>query len=307
MKCLLVTVLLVGAAAPLHAQDQAFARSAVTSGRETSSMTTARELYASARYDEALAVLNGMLSTDRMTPADVKVIEQYRSFCLLALGRGEEAETAITAVVNADPFYKPADDEVSPRIRSTFADVRQRLLPTIASSRYASAKAIYDRKEFAAAEQQFRQVLALLEDPQMSGRLADLRTLAAGFLELATAAAAPPPAPKPEEPPPPPPVAAPVVPQIYATGDAGVTPAVTIRQELPPVPAAITSSVREQGLLEIVIDPQGRVSAMTLRTRVHPVYDTILLNAASEWKYRPAMLNGKPVPFRKLIQFTVKK
>ena len=58
----------------------------------------ARDLYASARYDEALAVLNELRPSDSATAVvDRKSIEQYRSLCLLALGRGTEAESAIAA------------------------------------------------------------------------------------------------------------------------------------------------------------------------------------------------------------------
>ena len=68
-------------------------------------LTAARDLYASARYDEALAVLNGMPSNGGA--ADRRAIEQYRSLCLLALGRGSEAESAIAAVVTVDPAVRP--------------------------------------------------------------------------------------------------------------------------------------------------------------------------------------------------------
>src|SRR3954468_3639839 len=157
---------------------------------------TARDLYASARYDEALAVLNDSSSavTDR------KSIEQYRSLCLLALGRGSEAESAIAAVVTADPMFVPGEADAPPGVRLAFSEVRQRLLPQIATTRYAAAKAAYDRKDYSAAEAQFRSLLTLLDDPQMGGRLPDLRTLANGFVELAAAAAAPPPEPKKPEP-----------------------------------------------------------------------------------------------------------
>ena len=156
----------------------------------------ARDLYASARYDEALAVLNDLRPSDSATAVvDRKSIEQYRSLCLLALGRGPEAESAIAAVVTADPSYHPGEAEASPRVRAAFSDVRRRLLPEIATSRYAEAKASFDRKDHVAAVQQFRQAISLLDDPDMGGRLGDLRTLSAGFLDLAIAAMAPPPAP----------------------------------------------------------------------------------------------------------------
>ena len=154
----------------------------------------ARDLYASARYDEALAVLDDIKPTSGGA-ADRKSIEQYRSLCLLALGRGSEAESAIAAVITADPSYQPGEAEASPRVRAAFSDVRRRLLPEIATMRYSRAKADFDRKNYAGAVQQFREVLALLNDPDMGGKLPDLRTLASGFLDLAAAAAAPPPAP----------------------------------------------------------------------------------------------------------------
>src|SRR5215212_575505 len=124
-------------------------------------LAAARDLYASARYDEALAVLNGLQPADR-GGADRKSIEQYRSLCLLALGRGSEAESAIAAVVTADPLFVPGEAEASPRVRAAFSDVRQRLLPEIANSKYAAAKAAYDRKEYATAELQFRDLVTLL-------------------------------------------------------------------------------------------------------------------------------------------------
>jgi hypothetical protein len=282
-------------------------------------IAAARDLYASARYDEALAVLNTLKPADDGA-TDRKSIEQYRSLCLLALGRGPEAEAAIAAVVTADPLFQPSESDASPRVRSAFSDVRQRLLPEIASQRYAGAKASFDRKEYAAAEQQFRELMALLDDPQMGSRLSDLRVLGAGFLELSAKAAAPPPpppaAPEPrKEEPAAPPAPAPAPAQVprpsptrvYVMGDPGVTPPVAVKQELPRVQSQITSQARQKGLLELVIDEQGRVASLTLRMGVHPLYDPILMGAAREWKYKPATMNGVPVKFRKLVQISVEK
>src|SRR6188768_1553666 len=152
----------------------------------------ARDLYASARYDEALAVLNDLRPADAGSAvADRKSIEQYRSLCLLALGRGSEAESAIAAVVTADPSYLPGEAEASPRVRAAFSDVRRKLLPEIAGNRYAEAKALFDRKDYTAAAAQFRLVVGLLDDPDMGGKLPDLRTLVTGFLDLSVAASTP--------------------------------------------------------------------------------------------------------------------
>lgn len=279
-------------------------------GPDTRSITAARELYASARYDEALAMLNGLRPSEASQPSDRKTIEQYRSLCLLALGRGEEAEAAIAAVVTADPFYQPSEAEASPRVRTTFSDVRQRLLPDLAISRYAQAKQAYDRKQFAEAAARFRELIVLLDDPMMNGRNGDMRTLVSGFVELATAAAAPPPAPK-EEPKPEPPApvkpAAPVVPKIYTADEPGIVPPATLRQDIPPVPASITQMTRTQGLLDLVIDDKGRLVSIVLRTSIHPTYDKMIVNAARDWKYKPATLDGTPVQFRKIVQVSVAK
>lgn len=273
------------------------------------SIGAARDLYTSARYDEALAVLNDLRpSASSGASSDVKSIEQYRSLCLLALGRGSEAETAIAAVVNADPAYLPGDSEASPRVRSAFSEVRKRLLPDIATKRYADAKSTFDRKDYAAATTQFKQVLALIDDPDMGGKLADLRTLASGFLDLSVAAT---PAPEPPKPaaaasaPVPPAPAEPDPNRIYTLNDSEVVPPVVVRQEVPRLTTAMKPQARSRGVVEIVIDQQGRVSAITVREPVQPMYDAELVSKAREWRYQPATMNGKPVKYRKMIQLNI--
>ena len=272
----------------------------------------ARDLYASARYDEALAVLNDLRPADASNAmSDRKSIEQYRSLCLLALGRGSEAESAIAAVVTADPSYLPNEAEASPRVRSAFSDVRRRLLPEIAGKRYLEAKASFDRKDHERAVQQFKSVIALLDDPDVGGRLPDLRTLSAGFLDLALAALTPPPAPsKPVAAAVPPP--APVKPQIdpsriYTMLDKDVTPPVIVRQEMPGLSPSIKGQSKDRGVIEVVIDELGRVSFAAIRSGVHPSFDSALLTNARDWKYQPAMRAGRPVKYRKMIQINVNR
>lgn len=293
MRTFICTVAFVAAAGVAAGQD---------------ALSTAKDLYASARYDEALAALNNLRVREDVSvkPADVRALEQYRSLCLLALGRSAEAEEAIANVIAVDPFYIPADGEAAPRIRTAFQDVRRRLLPEIATERYNMAKATYERKEFAAAADQFKQVVSLLNDADMQGRLSDLRTLAGGFLDLsvASAKAAEPPKPAVVTPPPPP---TPAPPKIYSGDDAGVSAPVIIRQQMPLVPATIMSQVRQNGILEVLIDEQGRVEAAMIRLSIHPLYDSMLLSAAADWRYQPARANGQAVKFRKRISVAVAK
>ncbi len=273
-------------------------------------LNAAKDLYASARYDEALSVLNGLRIGEAV---DRKSVEQYRSLCLLALGRASEAENAIAAVVKEDPTYRPGESE-SPRVRATFADVRKRLLPDLTTARYQSAKSAYDRRDWAAAEAQFRTVLTLIDDPDNTGRLTDLRVLAAGFLELSARAAAPPPPPVEPKPTPPPSIAAappapagPIPGKIYTADDENVTPPVVIRQDIPGIPQMMIAMSRPRGLVDIVIDELGRVVSMTMRGSIHPTYDGQVLSAARDWKYKPATLNGKPVRYRRLIAINVQR
>jgi len=305
---------------------------AMTGGvaRAADDLSAARELYASAAYEEALAALNRVRAAG--APAsDAFAVEQYRAFCLLALGRGAEAQSSIEALVVADPLYQPSS-EVSPRVRTAFSEVRRRLLPSIIPQQYAKAKAAFDRKDYVAAAAGFGQVLKVMADPevvQLAGQppLSDLRTLATGFQELSTKAIPPPPLPVaprpvaptatattvPAAPPltpaplPPLPAAAAVVPppaRIYSSYDARVLMPAVIRQDLPPFTGRLSDAAT--GALEIVINERGQVESATIRESVSLAYDRLAVDAARSWRYKPAMLDGVPVKFRKLISIAVK-
>ena len=275
------------------------------------SLSAARELYASAAYEDALAML-GRLNMKELPSTDGRVADQYRALCLLALGKTSEASQAIEAVVSADPAYHPSDNEVSPRVRSVFSDVRRRLLPGLVQQKYAQAKTSFDRKDYKTASAGFAQLLALFDDPDLAGAagrppLSDLRVLADGFHQLALQALAPPPAPEP-----PPVVAAPKpappapvidLSRIFAPDDANVVPPVIIRQMLPPFSGQIQKPL--VGTMEIVIDENGKVLSAVMRSPVEMNYDRQAVLAAMTWRYRPAMLNGTPVKFRKFIKVSL--
>jgi TonB family protein len=274
-------------------------------------LAAARDLYASAAYDDALSMLNRLRAADHPV-SQSRAIEQYRAFCLLALGRAADAEQAIEAVVAAEPSYHPSDSDVSPRVRSAFTSVRRRMLPAIIQQKYVQAKASFDRKDFAAAAAGFSQVLVGLADQDVASEamrppLSDLRTLAVGFEELAAKAAAPPPPPPPPPPapvatplPPPPPIA----PRIYSGDDPNVVAPAIVSQVLPMFPGQVM--IPRTGRIEVVIDESGAVESAVMAATVTPVYDGLALRAARNWRYKPATVNGEPVKFRKIVQITVK-
>ena len=152
-------------------------------------LARAKDLYNTAAYDEALLVLNRLRQTASST--DSTEIAGYQAFCLLALGRTLDARQALTALVKSDPLYRLSESSSSPRTRALFDEIRRELLPTIVQQTYDQAKAAYDRKEPDVAVREFDRVLALLDEPGLSGlpNMEDLRRLATGFRDLSKAAA----------------------------------------------------------------------------------------------------------------------
>jgi hypothetical protein len=273
-------------------------------------LAAARELYASASYDDALAVLDKLRSSNR-SAGQARAIEQYRAFCLLALGRAADAQQAIEAVVTAEPSYQPNESDVSPRVRTAFAEVRRRMLPVIIQQKYAQAKTAFDRKDFAAAATGFSQVLVTMADPAVSaeaGRppLSDLRMLAVGFEELSARAAAPPPPPPAPAvvaaPPPPPPM--PVANRVYSGEDRNVIPPNVISQTLPVFQGAVFAP--RYGLIEVLISETGDIESAVMTQTVTVAYDRLAVAAARKWRYTPATFNGVPVKYRKAVQISVK-
>ena len=276
------------------------------------SLSAARDLYASAAYEDALTVLN------RLEPAasnadQRRAIAQYRAFCLLALGRGTEAERAIEAVVIAHPSYHPSDEDASPRLRAAFSEVRRRKLPAIVQERYAGAKAAFERKDFEAAADVFRTVVELLSDPDIGAAasqppLSDLRTLAVGFRDLSATAAAPPPRPSPPPDPVPEPrpvvlaprPAAPAPPRIFDVDDSEVVPPLVVRQAMPTFPG--NSIPAGRGTVAVIIGETGDVESASMVQSLSAQFDRQIVEAARRWRYKPAMLNGTPVKFRRVVQ-----
>lgn len=283
--------LIAGAASvsPAYAQD---------------ALARAKTFYASADYEEALQLLETLKGKTSSTE-----VAAYQVFCLVALGRSDEAKQAIEAIVRTDPLFRPSEAQVSPRIRTFFEDVRRPLLPEIVRHSYAKAKDSYDRKEMVPATAEFDRVIALLDELGGTEQgVADLRTLSSGFRDLSKAASAPPPPPPPapvvvEAPPAP---AAPVTPpppaepSIYGMEHAAVKRPVALAKVMPnwrpenPTEERMSFS----GAVELVISEEGKVLSVTLIESVHPRYDAVLLEAAKGWTFRPATRNGVAVKFR---------
>ena len=278
------------------------------------SLAAAQQLYAKAEYHNALAMLGTLLAANP-SRQDRQSIELYRIFCLFAVNRVDDANSALEAMILRDPLYRPSIDVVPRRLRTAFSDARKRLLPTIIQEKYVVAKAAFDQGDYKVAATGFTQVLMALSDPDIAaeaeqGPLPDLRVLASGFHELAVRSLAPPTTPEVEAPTSTPAPAAVVAPRdiqgksrIYTAGDAGVTIPVVLRQDMPPFSLKVASEKR--GQVEVIIDETGAVESATIVTSLDPRYNALVLGAAKSWRYRPATVDGVPVKFRKRIQMTV--
>jgi tetratricopeptide (TPR) repeat protein len=270
-------------------------------------LSEAKALYAAASYEDALTALGRLDGALTLDPE----AHQYRALCLLALGRAQDAERAMEAMVAAAPGFVPSSDELSPKLLSLFADVRRKMLPGITRKLFAEAREHYHAKAHDRALKKFEQVLALASDPILkdSAELNDLRTLAAGFVDLAKAGAPAAPAaanganggtagaPSNEEP-------APVV-----SPNVGSKPPVAIRQVLPEwvPPDAVAAANEFSGAIKVVIGVDGRVKSASMVRPTHPLYDAMLLQAARNWVYRPATKQEQPVEAEKIIEIQLRK
>jgi TonB family protein len=270
-------------------------------------LRTARDLYASAAYEQALSELTRVRGG--MPPSSAGEMDAYRAFCLVALGRTAEAETVAESLLRKDPTLSiDRYPDASPRIEAIFTSVRNRVLPQMIRSEYKAARDLAgtDPEE---VESHLTYARQLLDHAQKIGAwddtLADLRLLVDGFLELArarpaAAAAAESPARDAGAPAAP----APRAPVEFRAGSVGVVPPVVVSQAVPHVPPALLDLVkrlRATETLELVIDERGRVDKVTVTQSVNSAYDALIRAAAREWKYKPAMKDGQPVRFVKTV------
>jgi hypothetical protein len=278
-------------------------------------LSIAKDLYASAAYEDALSALARVKDG---TPDLAQQVDQYRAFSLFALGRTAEAESVIETLIRRDPLVVPDARDASPRITALFGQVRKRLLPELIRDGYRSARPSIDKGDVAAAVPQLQQVRTLLDQAKTAGvsneALGDLGVLVEGFLDLAKsmteraaeeAAAAEKAAEAATAAVPEPAIRKPAV---YSSLDTDVVAPAPIRQTLPTIPHSIARTMaagKTSGVLEVTINEKGRIDQAIMREPVNPIFDSVVLSAAREWQYRPATKAGEPVKYVKRIGVSV--
>jgi hypothetical protein len=254
-----------------------------------------KELYAAAAYEDALAVVASL-------PAETRIpeMDQYRAFCLIALGQKQEAQVAIESLLTDNPLYQPDPAETSPRVIETFSEVRSRVLPAVTKKLYLDAKTALERKNRAAAVGGFETLLRVIGTiEERDETLDDMKVLAEGFLDLSRAL---PEAPKAE------PKAVPVNTTEETASSTASSPVwtrpVALKQDMPRwnAPDPISRRSEFTGVLRVRVGVDGRVQTAEMVKRVHPMYDALLLTAAESWMYEPARQDGVPVPADVLVE-----
>ena len=308
MKATAIVVLLVALAEPAYTQQDP--------------LVTAKDLYASAAYEEALTTLAPL--SESPAPDVARQANQYRAYCLFALGRTAEAEQVAEALVRKDPLARLTEGEVSPRIEKMLAAVRKRVLPSLIREEYKTARSALDAKNYTQAEPHLVRVSRMLTELRDSGvvddTLSDLSLLVDGFLGLSratseqqaarSASTAPANALSTDPPAPTPGASAPAARPGRGGGRASpvVVDPVVINQDVPPPPPSIAELMRRtsrKGLvIEVVIDERGDVQDALIVEAGEPTYDQIVLKRARQWKYRPATRDGVPVTYRKVVRVT---
>jgi TonB family protein len=187
-------------------------------------------------------------------------------------------------------------------------------VPAIAQQRYLAGKKLFDSADYAKALEEFTLVMQLVDElgaRANDSTLSDLKVLAGGFSDLAQRSIAPPkPSPAPESAPPKatPASNATVAPTPPATSSE-ISPPIVIAQQVPEYPPRLTAlavSAQMDGVVEVTIGADGLVKSVTVVKGIHPLYDELLIAAAKQWRYLPAMQNGRPVEFVKRLTVLVK-
>jgi hypothetical protein len=307
--------------------------SAATTVSAQGPLTKAKALYETANYEEALTTLATvhepeaqqyralcMLALGRAKDASVEVDSLIASAPTFEPSAEDVPPRFVSLVSDAKKRLLPSI------ARKTFSEAREQ---------FKSGDRAEALKKFDLVV-----TLASMGDFKDTSDAEDLRTLASGFIELARAtpparpaATAPVPAPEPPKVAETTAAAAPVssgapaptpatakaptpatskaptpatskAPPRSATAppaSADVIQPVAVRQIIPAIPAGITGQGSPTASVRVEIGMDGHVVKASMQQSAHPLYDRLVLQAAREWLYTPAMLNGRPVPSEKVV------
>ena len=255
----------------------------------------ARTLYTAARYEDVLALLESVDTSDR-TPFAFDVM-RYRAMCWLALGQEREAERAIVALVDLDPFYAPDAREVSPRVAKSFSEVRRARLPGVARTMLLEARRALRRQDGGEANRLLSLAGQILSEPGLgtAPELDDLRMAADALTELGRLQVE---------------SASLVSPRVAASpfqSNSDATP-FPLAQAFPTWEPAESLVARTEydGAVRVWVDATGNVTAAAIERATYAPYDRLVLETAREWRYRPARRGGEHVAAELVVEYSLR-
>jgi hypothetical protein len=89
--------------------------------------------------------------------------------------------------------------------------------------------------------------------------------------------------------------------RVYSIADTAVTPAVFVRPQLPSGPQLGPTT----GQFDLIVDESGNVVTVRLLSSYWRYQDGFLVSAAKAWRFRPALLEGRPVKYRLRVPITL--
>ena len=91
--------------------------------------------------------------------------------------------------------------------------------------------------------------------------------------------------------------AVPIPENVYRTSDSGVLPPIVIRTaHAEYTTQALKARVKGHVLLRAIVDRNGAVREVQILKPLEPSLDEAAIKAAGQWRFRPGMRNGEPVP-----------
>lgn len=90
---------------------------------------------------------------------------------------------------------------------------------------------------------------------------------------------------------------------VYSESDSDVIPPVAVHPKLPTEPP-VGVGTDELTRLEIIVSESGEVDSVKIVAGPRRTTDGMMLSAVKAWRFRPAIRNGHPVPYRRLVWLT---
>jgi hypothetical protein len=116
------------------------------------SLTAAKDLYASAAYEDALSTLTRLTEGGGAAPDIARQVDEYRAFCLYALGRPGEAESVAETMIRREMMKLDSGCVAAPR--GHVLDGPQAPSSSLIRERFKTARTALNKRPSVEAEPQ---------------------------------------------------------------------------------------------------------------------------------------------------------